>query len=131
MKRTAIRQASSARRSSRPDCGGDHRQRAFAVAAEHRLQQVRLLGLGRQAGARTAALHVDDDHRQFEHHASPMASPLSAMPGPLEVVTPSRRRRPRRSPSIAAISSSAWNVRTPKFLYRLSSCRMSLAGVIG
>ena len=32
---------------------------------------------------------------------------------------------------MAAISSSAWNVRTPKFLCRASSCRMSLAGVIG
>ena len=31
----------------------------------------------------------------------------------------------------AAISSSAWNVRTPKFLYFVNSCKMSLAGVIG
>ena len=31
----------------------------------------------------------------------------------------------------AAISSSAWNVRTPKFLCFASSCRMSDAGVIG
>ena len=30
-----------------------------------------------------------------------------------------------------AISSSAWNVRTPKVLCLDSSCRMSDAGVIG
>ena len=47
--------------------GGDHRHRALAVAAEHRLEQVGLFGLGRQAGARAAALHVDDDHRQLGH----------------------------------------------------------------
>ena len=32
---------------------------------------------------------------------------------------------------IAAISSSAWKVRTPKFLYVESWWRMSLAGVMG
>jgi len=32
---------------------------------------------------------------------------------------------------IAAISSSAWKVRTPCTRSRLSRCRMSLAGVIG
>ena len=48
--------------------GGDDRHRAFAVAAEHRLKQVRLFGLGGQAGAGAAALDVDDDHRQFGHH---------------------------------------------------------------
>ncbi len=47
---------------------GDDGDGAFAVAAEHRLQQVGLLGLGRQTGARAAALHVDDDQRQFGHH---------------------------------------------------------------
>ena len=41
---------------------------------------------------------------------------------------------PKAAPSAApmpAISSSAWKVRTPKFLCLLSSCRMSEAGVIG
>ncbi len=46
----------------------DHRDRRLAVAAEHRLQQVGLLGLGGQAGGRSAALHVDDDQRKFGHH---------------------------------------------------------------
>jgi len=32
---------------------------------------------------------------------------------------------------MAAISSSAWKVLTPKFLYVASWCRMSLAGVLG
>ena len=64
--------------------------------------------------------------------ARPIASPLSAMPGPLVAVT--AMAPPNAAPMadvIAAISSSAWNVRTPKFLCRASSCRMSLAGVIG
>src|SRR5438034_7258445 len=64
--------------------------------------------------------------------ASPMASPLSAMPGPLEAVTPIAP--PNAAPMAAvaaAISSSAWIVRTRNRLCNASSCRMSLAGVIG
>jgi len=61
-----------------------------------------------------------------------MVSALSRMPGPEVVVTASEP--PNAAPSAAptaAISSSAWKVRTPKFLCLLSSCRMSEAGVIG
>ena len=47
--------------------GRDDRHRRLAVAAEHRLEQVGLLGLGRQAGRGTAALDVDDDERQLGH----------------------------------------------------------------
>ncbi|GAB2328758.1 hypothetical protein STREPTOSP366_39320 [Streptomyces variabilis] len=64
--------------------------------------------------------------------ASPIVSDFSATPGPDVVVT--ARDPPNAAPSAApipAISSSAWNVRTPKFLCLLSSCRMSEAGVIG
>ena len=64
--------------------------------------------------------------------ASPIVSPLSAIPGPDDVVIASAP--PNAAPSAApmpAISSSAWNVRTPKRLCLLSSCRMSDAGVIG
>ena len=64
--------------------------------------------------------------------ASEIVSPLSATPGPLVVVTPSDP--PYEAPSaapIAAISSSACMVVTLNRLYLLSSCRMSLAGVIG
>ena len=54
------------------------------------------------------------------------------MPGPEVVVTP---RWPAKDAPIAeptaAISSSAWNVVTPKALCLLSSWRMSEAGVIG
>ena len=46
----------------------DHDLGRIAVAAEHRGQQVALLGLGRLAGARAAALHVDDDQRDLAHH---------------------------------------------------------------
>jgi hypothetical protein len=64
--------------------------------------------------------------------ARPIVSPFSAMPGPEDVETPSAP--PNAAPSAApmpAISSSAWKVRTPNRLCLLSSCRMSLAGVIG
>ena len=59
-------------------------------------------------------------------------SALRHMPGPLVVV--SAMAPPKAAPSAAptpAISSSAWKVKTPKFLNDASSCRMSLAGVIG
>ena len=64
--------------------------------------------------------------------ASPIVSPLSAMPGPEDVVTASAppKAAPRAAPT-PAISSSAWKVRTPKRLCLDSSCRMSEAGVIG
>ena len=64
--------------------------------------------------------------------ARPIVSPLSAMPGPDDVVTASAppNAAPRAAP-MPAISSSAWNVRTPKRLCLDSSCRMSDAGVIG
>ena len=39
------------------------RDRAFAIATEQGLEQVRLLRLGRQSGARPATLHVDDHER--------------------------------------------------------------------
>ena len=64
--------------------------------------------------------------------ASPIASPLSAMPGPDDVVMASDP--PKAAPSavpMPAISSSAWKVRTPNRLCLASSCRMSEAGVIG
>ena len=54
------------------------------------------------------------------------------MPGPADVQTPSAP--PNEAPSAAptaAISSSAWKVRTPKFLWRASSSRIADAGVIG
>ncbi len=45
---------------------GEDRQRGLAVAPVERVEEVRLLGLGRQARRRPAALHVDDDQRQLE-----------------------------------------------------------------
>jgi len=64
--------------------------------------------------------------------ARPMVSDFSAIPGPEVEVTP--RAPPNAAPRAApmpAISSSAWNVVTPKFLCLASSCSTSLAGVIG
>ena len=46
--------------------GGDDRDRRLTVAAVHRLQQVALLGLGRQPGRRAAALDVHDEQRQLD-----------------------------------------------------------------
>ncbi len=111
----------------------DDRNRRLAVAPEHGLQQVRLLGLGRQPGRRPAALDVDDDHRQLDHHREPDGLRLEAMPGPLVVVMPidategraerrCRRRRSRPPPG-------TWSRRSACSVE--SSCRMSLAGVIG
>ena len=45
--------------------GGQDDDRRVAVAAHHRLVEVGLLGLGRQAGGRAAALGVDDHQRQL------------------------------------------------------------------
>ena len=64
--------------------------------------------------------------------ASEIVSLFSITPGPLVVVTPRlpAKAAPRAMPT-AAISSSAWTVRTPKCLCLDSSWRMSDAGVIG
>ena len=64
--------------------------------------------------------------------ARPTASAFSDMPGPLVPVT--AMAPPNDAPMaalMAASSSSAWKVRTPKSFRRESSWRMSLAGVIG
>ena len=47
--------------------GRQHDARAVAVPAENRLKQIALLDVGRQAGARSAALHVDNDERHLRH----------------------------------------------------------------
>ena len=46
----------------------DDHLRGVAVAAEDRGEQIALLDLGRLAGARPAALHVDHDQRDLGHH---------------------------------------------------------------
>ena len=65
-------------------------------------------------------------------NASATVSDLRSIPGPDVPVTP--RLPANAAPSAipaAAISSSAWSVRTPKFLRFESSCNSSDAGVIG
>src|ERR687895_1881000 len=64
--------------------------------------------------------------------ARPNVSDFRSSPGPDVVVTARcpEKAAPTAIPA-AAISSSAWIVRTPKFLWRDSSWRMSEAGVIG
>ena len=64
--------------------------------------------------------------------ASPIVSAFRSMPGPLVAVTP--RCPEKAAPSAmftAAISSSAWIVRTPSRWWRDSECSSSEAGVIG
>jgi hypothetical protein len=64
--------------------------------------------------------------------ASPTVSDFRTTPGPADVETPSAP--PKAAPSaapLAAISSSAWNVRTPNCLRFASSSRTPEAGVIG
>ncbi len=62
----------------------------------------------------------------------PMASPLRQMPGPLLAVAAiSPAKAAPHTDDMAAISSSAWKVRTPKFFIIDNSWRISLAGVIG
>ena len=64
--------------------------------------------------------------------ARPIASDFRSTPGPEVDVTPSEpENAPPMATPAAAISSSAWRVRTPKFLCFDSSWRMSDAGVIG
>ena len=106
--------------------------RAFAVAAEHRLQQVGLLGLRRQAGAGPAALHVDDDQRQLGHHRQADRLALERDARAARAGQPERPAE-RRADGRADGGDLVLGLEglTPKFLKRASSCRMSLAGVIG
>ena len=63
---------------------------------------------------------------------SPTVSAFRTTPGPADVHTPSAP--PKLAPSAAptaAISSSAWKVRTPNSLWCASSSRIPDAGVIG
>ena len=81
---------------------------------------------GRRAGCRRSAAAVRARPRG---RSSPTSAPHR---GRTSSSPPSEP--PKAAPSAApmpAISSSAWKVRTPKFLCRDSSCRMSEAGVIG
>ena len=48
--------------------GGDDRDGRLPVPAEHRLQQVSLLGLGRHPGGRAGPLDVADDQRQLDRY---------------------------------------------------------------
>ncbi len=47
------------------------RNRTFAVATVKGLHQIGLLRLRRKAGARTATLNINDDHRKLRHHREP------------------------------------------------------------
>ena len=95
----------------------DDRHGALAVPAEQHHQQIRLLGLGRHPGRRTRALDVEDQSGSSSAIARPTVSAFRTTPGPADAVTPSAppNEAPIAAPT-AAISSSAWNVTTPKSL---------------
>ncbi len=61
--------------------GRDDRHRRLAVPAEHRVEQVRLLGLRRQSRRGAAALDVDDEQRQLEGDREPDRLGLEIEPG--------------------------------------------------
>ena len=82
---------------------GDHRQRSVGVAAVNRLVEVRLLGLGRKAGRRPAALRVDDDQRKLGHDREAERLGLerdagTRRRGDAELAGVGSRRSPRRWP---------------------------------
>ena len=70
---------------------GDDRERRVRVAAEHDLEEVRLLVLRRHAGRRAGSLDVDDDERQLDHDREPDRLGLEGDPGAR------RCRHPERS----------------------------------
>ena len=61
----------------------DDDARVIALAGAEHLPQVALLGLGRHAGGRAGALHVDADHRDFHHrrHAERLGHQREAAAG--------------------------------------------------
>ena len=94
-----------------------HRNRRLRVTAEQHHQQVALLRLRRHPRRRACALDVADHERQLQLHRQADRLLLQHDSRPADVVTPSAppNDAPRAAPT-AAISSSAWNVRTPKCL---------------
>src|SRR5262249_28071131 len=59
----------------------DYRNRGVAVAPEHALEKVALLGLGRDAGAGADALDVDYHERELGHHGEADRLTLEGYPG--------------------------------------------------
>ena len=77
----AIRAASTMMSKQSPGvAGASTGSGRFAVAAENRHLEIRLLRLGRHAGRRTRALHVDDDERQLGGQRQPERLSLQREP---------------------------------------------------
>ena len=95
-------------RSNRRATRGDHGNGDSPLRPNIALQQIALLCLGRQSGARPAALDVDDDHRQFQHHAQ--SHPFAFQCDAGAAAGGDAHRPPNAAPieaHTAAISSSA------------------------
>ena len=93
----------------------EHDALGVARAAVHREIEVRLLGLGRHAGGRAAALR-DEDHARAPPPSRRARSSRSSARGPAPRWRSPRARRhspPRSSAEIAAISSSVCSTRPP------------------
>ena len=88
---------------------------AVGVAAVDRLEEVRLLGLGRQPVDGPAALEFDDDERQLgdDRQADRLGLERDARARELEVTPSAPAYEAPMAEQIAAISSSAWKVTTP------------------
>ena len=88
----------------------DHRHRRLAVAAVHRHQQIRLLGLRRHPRRGAGALHVDHDHRQLERRRQPDRLGLQVHPRPARrghAEAPAERRsesHPRRGDLVLGLN---------------------------
>ena len=129
---TARRTASMAMAKQSLGFWGARMGRRLPVPSVHGVEEVGLLRLGGQAGRRATPLHVDDDQRQLEVDGQADGLGLEVETGTTGGGHPQRAAegRPSAAPT-PAISSSAWKVRMPNSLRRLSSGRMSDAGVIG
>jgi len=88
MNLVAIRTASIATSKQSVAVAADDRERRVGVAAVDRLEQIRLLGLGRHARRRTGTLRVDHDERQLGGDREAEHFGLEGDPGPELEVTP-------------------------------------------
>jgi hypothetical protein len=85
--------------------GRQHQARGIAVQAVDGERQVALLALGRDAGGRAAAHHVDHDDRHLGGHRQADASVISASPGPAVAV--SEGTPPYEAPMIMLTEASS------------------------
>ena len=87
----------------------DNRDGCFAIAAEHRLQEIGLLGLRGQPGRWATALNVDDEQGELKGYREPDGLRLQRYSG-------TRRRRHRER---AAVGRAQGGANAGDFVLRL------------